>query len=99
MMGLMPGSVAFLPEVERAEQVAVVGGGQGGHAQPFGLLEQLPQARRAVQHGVFGVGVQMDERVIAGSHRTILVPRPPMACPDASRPGGQACPDSSTSRA
>jgi hypothetical protein len=63
-----------LPEVERPEEVAMVRGGQGGHAQPLGLIEEFPEARRAVQHGVLGVVVEVDERVVAGSHRIILVP-------------------------
>ena len=64
-----------LPEVEGTEEVAVVRGGEGGHAQPFGFVEELPQPGGTVQHGVFGVVVEMDERVVAGSHRIILVPR------------------------
>jgi hypothetical protein len=79
------------PEIERAEKISVVRGGKCRHAQAFGFIEQLTQAGRSIQHGVLGVGVQVDERIIAGSHRTILI-----AGPDGVR---QARPDSSTSRA
>jgi hypothetical protein len=40
----------------------VVGHGERGHAQTAGLGEKLLEARSTVQHGVFGVHVQMDER-------------------------------------
>ncbi|CAH0323026.1 hypothetical protein SRABI128_04982 [Microbacterium sp. Bi128] len=63
-----------LPEVEGAEQVAVVRRGEGRHAEPFGFVEQLTEPGGTVQHRVLGVVVEMDKRVVAGSHRTILVP-------------------------
>ena len=63
-----------LPEVEGAEQVAVVRRGEGRHAEPLGFVEQLTEPGGTVQHRVLGVVVEMDKRVVAGSHRTILVP-------------------------
>ncbi len=74
-----------LPEIESPEQVPVVGSGQGRHAEAFSLVEELTQAGCAVQHGVFGVVMEMDERGIAGSHRTILSAGDPSAAQRPSR--------------
>jgi hypothetical protein len=54
-------------EVERAEQVAVVGHRQRRHAEPSGLGEQVLQPGRPVQHRVLGVHVQVHERVGHGA--------------------------------
>jgi hypothetical protein len=51
------------PELVGAEDVAVVGGGHGGHAHPGGLAEQVVDPGRAVQHRVLGVHVQVHEGV------------------------------------
>ena len=50
MIGLMPACGCLVPEVEGTEQVAVVGGGQGGHAQPVGFFKEFRQARSTVKH-------------------------------------------------
>ncbi len=63
-----------LPKVEGTEKIAMVCRGEGRHAEPLGFVEQLTEPGGAVQHGVFGVVVEVHERVVAGSHRTILVP-------------------------
>src|SRR6266511_2508378 len=49
------GGLGLLVEVVGAVQVAVVGHGQGRHAHPGGLGEQLLETGRAVQHRVLGV--------------------------------------------
>src|SRR5690606_14300342 len=57
------------PEVVGAEQVAVVGGGQRGLAEPLRLGEQLLHPCGAVQHRVLGVDVEVDEVVGAARAR------------------------------
>jgi hypothetical protein len=54
-------------EVVGAVHVAVVGDGDRRHAQLADLLEHLLEPSGTVEHGVFGVHMQMDERV-AGRH-------------------------------
>ncbi len=49
------------PEVVGAVDVAVVGDGDGRHARALALGEQVLQPRRAVQHRVLGVHVQVRE--------------------------------------
>ncbi|MPM27381.1 hypothetical protein SDC9_73891 [bioreactor metagenome] len=59
-----------LPELVRAEHVAVVGHRDGGHAQVLGPLEHVGHPRGTVQHRELGMDVQMDERVVEGTgHR------------------------------
>ncbi len=48
-------------EVDRAKDVAVVGHGHGGHAQLFHTLAKFFDVTSAVEHGVVGVQVQVDE--------------------------------------
>src|SRR6185436_16980316 len=49
------------PELIGAEDVAVVRGGDGRHVHLRGALEQLVDARGAVQHRVLGVDMQVRE--------------------------------------
>ena len=49
------------PELVGPEQVPVVGHGDGRHPHPDRLTEQVIDARRAVEHGVLGVAVQVHE--------------------------------------
>ena len=56
------------PEVEGPVQVAVVGHRDRGHPQLRRPLEQAVQQRGAVEHGVLGVHVQVDEPVPLGGH-------------------------------
>ena len=79
--------------------------------EPRGLGEQVVEPGRTVEHRVLGVDVQVDERVVAGSHRTHSSAAHATACsrgdvrtaPRAARQtgigrraGAQACPDSRT---
>jgi hypothetical protein len=59
----------LLPELVGAEDEAVVGRRDGRHAQPCGLGEEVVDPRRAVEHRVLGVHVEMCERRRAGTRR------------------------------
>ncbi len=48
-------------ECHRAEDVAVVGHGHGGHVQFLDALDQALDVAGAVEHGVVGVKMKMDE--------------------------------------
>ena len=61
----MPASLAGLIELERPVEVAVVGQGQGVHAQLFGLLDQSFDRAGAVEQAVVAVAVQMNKRLAA----------------------------------
>ena len=52
---------ALLGEVGRAEHVAVIGDGTGGHAEILGAVAQVLEADGPVQQAVFGMAVQMHE--------------------------------------
>jgi hypothetical protein len=68
--GLHVGVLALLVEVDGAVHVAVVGEGHGLHAQGLHPRHQLLHANRAVEHGVLGVNVEVNElchRSSAGS--------------------------------
>ena len=77
-------------ELVGPEHVAVVGDRQGGLAQPLGLGHVVLDLPGAVQHGVVGVDVEVDEVVLGGCffltahlrHGPILGP------PGAVSPGG-----------
>ena len=61
MIGLIPAAVALRVEVVGAEHVAVVGHRDRGHAELGGAREQVVEPGRAVEHGVLGVHVEVDE--------------------------------------
>jgi hypothetical protein len=61
-LGLLRG----LEELVGSEHVAVIAHGHGRHALPLDLGDQFAVLRRAVQHRILGVDVQMDE-VFAGT--------------------------------
>ncbi len=63
MIGLMPASLAALIELERPVQIAVVGEGQGVHAQLLGPLQQAGDFAGTVQQAVVAMAVQMGERL------------------------------------
>ncbi len=63
---LDPGVGRLAPELVGTEHVAVVGHRHRRHPQLRRALGELRQARRAVEHGVLGVHVQVDERVRTG---------------------------------
>ena len=60
-MGLTPRLVRRVDEMHRAEDVAMVGHGYGGHAQLFHALDKLFHVTGAIEHGVIGMEVQVDE--------------------------------------
>ena len=68
--GLNVVGLGLAPEVEGAEEEAVVAGGHGTHAQLLGVAEEVAQARGTVQHGVLGVHVQV--RKVFGCHGYLL---------------------------
>ena len=53
--------VAGQRQVGHAIHVAVVGNGDGGHAQLYGAIDHILDTGCAVEHGENGVVVQMDE--------------------------------------
>jgi hypothetical protein len=57
------------PELVGAEDIAVVGRGDGRHPHRGRGPEQLVDARRTVQHRVLGVNVQVREAVVRGGHQ------------------------------
>ncbi len=63
---LDPGGLRLLVELVGAEHVAVVGHRHRRLAELGGPLGQLRQPRGTVEHGVLGVHVQVDERVLTG---------------------------------
>ena len=48
-------------EMHRAKNVAVVGHGHGGHAEFFHALAELLDVASAVEHGVVGMQMQVNE--------------------------------------
>ena len=93
MMGLMPWSRGALPEVEGAEKVAVVRRGERGHAQPLGLVEELPSraAPSSIEYSVW-LWRWTKESLLLEVTATILVPSA-SAC--AAAAGLSACAGSS----
>src|SRR5215471_16628182 len=53
--------VRRIHEMHRAEDVAVVGHGNGGHSELVDVLDQLLDVASAIEHGVVGVQMQMYE--------------------------------------
>jgi len=72
---LDPGLGGLAVEVVGAEDVAVIGHGDRGHAHPLGLGEQLRQLGCAVEHGVLGMHMQVHE-LVRVTHRGL---RPPFS--------------------
>ena len=64
--GLDAHFLTFRIKVHHPVQVPVVGNGQGIHPQIPNLTDQIRDAADAVQHTVFGVGVQVGEQGWAG---------------------------------
>ena len=60
-MGLTPAFFGRIDEVHRAENVAVIGHGNGRHAQFFHALDKLFHVAGAVEHGVIGMEMQVNE--------------------------------------
>ena len=58
-------------ELDAAEQIGQIGDGHRGLAVLRGGIDRVVDPQRAVDHGKFGVGAQVDE-VLRGSHRGIV---------------------------
>ena len=67
------GLVRRIHEMHRAEDVAVVGHGHGGHAQLLHPLDKLLDVAGAVEQGVVGMEVQVDELGHGSPWRTCLL--------------------------
>ena len=67
------GLVRRIHEVDRAEDVAVVGHGDRGHAQLFHALDKLFHVAGAVEHGVVGMEMQVNELGHGSPWRTCLL--------------------------
>ena len=63
----MPAFWAAEVEIDRAEEVAVVGERDGREPELLGLLDELLELGGAVEQAVLGVDVQMDELACAAS--------------------------------
>ena len=61
MIGLIPAFFAAWKKLNGAEDVAVVGHGHGGHAQLLHAPDQLVDVAGAVEQGVIGMQVKVDE--------------------------------------
>ena len=59
----MPVRLGGVVELDRAEQVAVIGHGDGGHLLLDHDLHQLVDIAGAVEQRVIGMAMQVDERV------------------------------------
>jgi hypothetical protein len=57
------GLLCVIEKMNRAEDVAVIGHGNGRHIQLLGALAQQLRIAGAVQHGVVGMKMQMNEIV------------------------------------
>ena len=58
----MPFALGRVVELHRAEQIAVIGHGDGGHLLLDHDLHQLVDFAGAVEQGIVGVAMQVDER-------------------------------------
>jgi hypothetical protein len=58
-----PGARRFLVKFDRAEKIAVIGHGHGRHAEFDRFFHQLLHPHRAVEQGIFGVKVEVNERI------------------------------------
>ena len=82
MIGVMPLVAALLVEVEDAVHVAVVGDGERRLAVRHRRGHDLADSRRAVEHRVLGMSVQVDERRAAVSCALRRLGQPlPTLCP------------------
>jgi len=59
--GLHARMLGRVDEVDRAKNIAVIGHGHGGHAKLFYALTKFFDVTSAVEHGVVGVEVEVDE--------------------------------------
>ncbi len=58
----MPLLLGVVVELDRAEQIAVIGHGHGGHFLLDGQVHQLRDFAGAVEQRVVGMAMQMDKR-------------------------------------
>ncbi len=61
MIGLMPGGLGLLVELDRAEHVAVIGHRDRFHPRGLGVVDQRPDFVGAVEETVLRMNVKMDE--------------------------------------
>ena len=60
----MPFCFGVVVELDRAEQIAVIGHGDGGHFLLDGQVHQLRNFAGAVEQRIIGVAMQMNERAM-----------------------------------
>ena len=60
----------FLIKFDRAVEIAMIGDGDGRHPEFLRLFHQLPHPHRAIEEGVFGVKMEVDEGI--GRHPLAL---------------------------
>ena len=58
---LDPRFIGGVHEMDRAKNVAMIGHGDRGHAQFFHALDEFLHVAGAVEHGVIGMEVQVNE--------------------------------------
>ena len=92
MRGLRPCFLASRHEIHRAEEVAVVGEGDGLLTQFLRALAQDVHAAAPVEQAEVGVDVKVDEFVVGGSHgRTLRRGTPGGKCELFTRAGQLFC--------
>ena len=69
---LHPGLVGGIDEMDRAKDVAMIGHGHRGHPELFHALDKLLHVAGAVEHGIVGMEVQVDELGHGSPWRTCL---------------------------
>ena len=71
MTGMHARGLGGVIELDRAEEIAVIGHGDGGHLLLDHDLHQLVDIAGAVEQRIIGVAVQVDE-----GHRCVKAPSP-----------------------
>jgi hypothetical protein len=82
-----PARFGLAEEFDRAIKVAVIGQGQGGHAQRLGTIEQVRDFARTVQKAVMAVAMKMNKRPAGHRCVTCAVAAPALPAPPGRLPG------------
>ena len=96
--------LGLVVELDRAVEIAVVGEGEGAHAELGGAIHQPVDAAAAIEQAVVGVDVEMDEILVGGRHGLVKqaqrgmrkaemreTEKPGKLIEDSSKPDAAAC--------